>query len=237
MSRQSEFREALRDALPVAIASAPFGMVCGAIAVGAGMTIVQATSYSATVNAGASQLVALQVTSIGGSLASALLALLAVNARMVLYSVIIGRHFGALSLVQKAVAFFLLTDPMFVTVEVRAMTRKVTPTYIFTFGIALYTSWVVCTAIGAKFGQLIEDPRAFALDFILPVFFFAMLMGFRRRPGFYAVAGISAAASIAVYLTLGPPWHITLGAAAGLVHAAITAPSAAARSVMEARDE
>jgi predicted branched-subunit amino acid permease len=47
-------------------------------------------------------------------------------------------------------------------------------------------------------------------------------MGFRRRPLWLPVVAASAVASIIAYKTVGSPWHVTIGALAGVVFAALT---------------
>ncbi|MEF2073744.1 AzlC family ABC transporter permease [Consotaella aegiceratis] len=237
MSTRSEIRDAARDVLPVIVAIFPFGIVYGTIAADSGLTILQTLGYSMAVYAGAGQLAALQVLGIGAPLWTALLSLLALNARMILYSASIGRHLASFSLLEKAGAFFLLTDPAFGASEARALNRRLTSAYYFTHGFALYANWCLASVVGAVFGRMIDDTRAFALDVILPVYFLSILMGFRHRSGFYAVAGVSAVVSTIVYLTIGPPWHVTLGAVSGLAYAAITGQGASGSLGRKSGDE
>ena len=108
--------------------------------------------------------------------------------------------------------------------EARASVQPLTKTFYFAYGCVLYVGWLASSALGAVFGSLIDDPTRYGLDFILPVYFLTLLMTFRARSGFYPVALTSAAASIVVYLTLGPPWHVTLGGLAGIAVAALMPP-------------
>ncbi|HEY9058699.1 MAG TPA: AzlC family ABC transporter permease [Aurantimonas sp.] len=225
-SARSEIRAALRQLLPILFAALPFGMVYGAIAIGAGLTLWQTLGFSATVYAGASQLAALQLIGIGAPVWSVLLAVVALNFRHVLYSASVGRHLTRFSAPQKAAAFFLLVDPMFGAAEARASGQKLTKTFYFAYGLVLYFGWLAATLVGALFGALIEDPLAYGLDFILPVYFLTLLMTFRARSQFYPVALASAATSILVYLTIGPPWHVTIGGVAGVFLAAVARPAA-----------
>ncbi|MCW4116692.1 AzlC family ABC transporter permease [Aurantimonas sp. MSK8Z-1] len=224
MSSRSDFRAGLRDVLPVLLAIMPFGIVYGALAVDAGLSVLEACGLSLTIYAGASQLVALQMVGLGAPLWVVLFALTMVNLRHLLYSASVGRHLGAFSWWQKALAFCFLVDPVFGAAETRVLTHRLSPTYYFAFALALYGGWQVATLIGATLGGFIGDPAALGLDFILPVYFLTMVMEFRHRAGFYPVAAISAVASIAVYALIGPPWHVTLGALAGLGYAALVPP-------------
>lgn len=224
-SARSETRAALRQLLPVLLAVVPFGMVYGAIAVASGLTLWQTMGFSATVYAGASQLAALQLIGLGAPVWSVLLAVVALNFRHVLYSASVGRHLTRFSAPQKAAAFFFLVDPVFGAAEARASGQKLTKTYYFVYGIVLYFGWLAATLAGAVFGAMIDDPRAYGLDFILPVYFLTLLMTFRFRSLFYPVALASAAASILVYVMIGPPWHVTIGGFAGIALAALVRPA------------
>ncbi len=224
-STHAEVLAALRALAPILLAVMPFGMVYGAIAVGSGFSLAETMGLTASVFAGASQLAALQLLGTGAPLWSVLLTVAALNFRHVLYSAAIGRHLTRFSGVEKAAAFFFLVDPMFGAAESRSERHRLTKTFYFTYAIALYCGWVLSSLIGALFGALIEDPKTYGLDFILPVYFLALLMTFRGRDQFYPVALASAVVSIFVYLTVGAPWHVTAGGVAGIAVAALRKPS------------
>ncbi|MDR7035074.1 putative branched-subunit amino acid permease [Mesorhizobium sp. BE184] len=71
------------------------------------------------------------------------------------------------------------------------------------------------------FGSLIPDTHALGIDFLLPIYFLGLVMGFRKRPLWLPVVAASAVASIIAYKTVGSPWHVTIGAMAGILFAAI----------------
>ncbi|KQT86054.1 AzlC family ABC transporter permease [Aurantimonas sp. Leaf443] len=221
----SEISAAMRDVLPVILAIFPFGLLAGAVSVGAGMSVLEAVGLSASVYAGASQLAAIEMQSHGVPLWSVLVTVFALNFRHVLYSAAVGRHLTRFSGLQKALAFFLLVDPTFGAAESRAARGQITKRYYFVYGLVLYGVWLVTTLVGAVFGSAIENPAAYGIDFILPAYFLALLMTFRHRGGFYPVALASLASSTLVYLLLGPPWHVTIGALGGIAYAALAAPS------------
>ncbi|NDV85530.1 branched-chain amino acid ABC transporter permease [Aurantimonas aggregata] len=223
-STRLEIRAALRQLLPVMLAVMPFGMVYGAVAVAEGLTLWQAMGFSIAVYAGASQLAALQMIGVAAPIWSVLLTVVALNFRHVLYSASVGRHLTRFSPLEKAAAFFLLTDPMFGAAEARVLQRPLTKTFYFAYGILLYLVWIGSTLIGAVFGSMIGDSEKYGLDFVLPVYFLALLMTFRGRSAFYLVALSSAAVSLIVFATLGPPWHVTIGGLAGVLVAAIAPP-------------
>lgn len=220
-------RDAIREAVPLLVALMPFGGLFGALAVDSGLTLTQTLGFSMTVYAGASQFVALQLMALSSPLWSILIAVVALNFRHVLYSASVGRSLDRFNTWQKALGFFFLADPLFAAAEERAARRPLTKSYYFTYGLALYLGWAVSTLLGALFGSLIPDQRMFGLDLVLPVYFLAQTMAFRHRPGFVMAAGTAGAVSILVYLTIGSPWHVTLGGLAGVAAVAIFAPTRA----------
>ncbi len=223
-SSRREVLHGVRDAVPLYLAASPFGVVFGAAAVAAGYSISDAVFASASVFGGASQFVFIQVNGLGVPAWSVILAVFAVNFRHILYSAATGRRIAHFSILQKIAAFFLLTDLQFAACEVRAGARgdrPITAAYYFGLGLPLYACWIFATFAGAYFGGFIKHPEQFGLDFILPIYFLAILMGFRKRRNFLPVALVSAGVSFIVYQTLGAPWHISIGALAGVAAAAL----------------
>lgn len=231
--RRQEFKEGARDAMPIVLAATPFGALFGAAAVASGIPVFEALLASATIYAGASQFVFLEVYGLGVPAWSVVLAVLAVNFRHILYSASIGRKMDAFSSGQKASAFFFMTDPQWAAGEARADSIGLRPAYYFGFAAVLYGLWMVGSAVGAAFGSLIRDPAAWGFDMLLPIYFLAILMGFRQRPRWLIVVSVSGAASTALFLTIGPPWHISLGALIGIALAALLPVDAANRPADE----
>lgn len=217
-----EFLAGVRSGIPVVVASAPFAFLFGALAVKNGFTVTEATMMSAAVYGGASQMVGIEL--FGQQIAPWLvvLSIFAVNFRHVLYSASIGRRFAHWPGTQQALAYFLLTDPQFAEAERRAQNgRKVSFVWYMGMGLTIYVPWVVESGLGALFGNLIPDPHAIGMDFLLPIYFLGLLMSFRGRPNWLPVVAVSAIASIVAFKTVGSPWHVSIGALAGIALGAI----------------
>ena len=221
-----EFYEGVRASLPIVAAAAPFGMLFGALAVDNGLSVGEAVLMSAIVFAGASQMVGLELFSSHVAPWIIVLSVFAVNFRHVLYSAALGRRLGMMPGWQKGVAFFFLTDPQYAASEARA-DRKIPVTLVWYMGMALpiYVLWVLEAWIGALFGSLITDPAAFGIDFLLPIYFLGLVLGFQSRPGFLPVVIASGLGSIAGFYTVGSPWHVSLGTLAGIVVAMLLPPA------------
>jgi predicted branched-subunit amino acid permease len=228
---RSEFLAGAKCAVPVILSAAPFGALFGAIAVDNGFTVAEAVFMSGIVFAGASQMVGLEL--FGQNVAPWLivLSIFAVNFRHVLYSAAIGRHFAFGSEWKRHLAFFLMTDPQFAESEARVNSgKRLTFAWYMGMGAPLYVLWVALAWAGATFGTLIENPRAWGLDTVLAIYFFGLLLSVRKRAHWLPVVAVSAVASILAFKTIGSPWHVSVGAFAGVLVAAFVLHPGSARS-------
>ena len=218
----------LRDSLPIMVAAGPFGMVFGAVAGQAGLSVADAALMSAFVFAGASQMVAVDLFGQSVPAWAIVLSVFAVNFRHILYSAAVAPVMKRFPVMLRYVGFGFLIDPQYALVETRReRSEPVTIAWYFGLALPLYAVWIAVTAIGAAFGALIEEPAALGFDMVLPIYFMALVMGFRKRRNWLPVVLASSAVSIAVYLTpgLGSPWHVSLGGLAGVIAAALLTPS------------
>ncbi|MBZ9846732.1 AzlC family ABC transporter permease [Mesorhizobium sp. CA14] len=221
----SDFWDGVRLSMPVVVASAPFAILFGAIAVDNGFSVLEAFLMSAMIYGGASQMVGIEL--FGQHVAPWLivLSIFAVNFRHVLYSAGIGRRIAHWPVLQQAAGYFILTDPQFAIAEARAEAgRPVGFVWYLGLGLPVYVFWVLESGLGAVFGKMIPDTHALGIDFLLPIYFLGLVLGFRKRPLWAPVVAASAVASIIAYRTVGSPWHVSIGALAGVLLAVILPP-------------
>lgn len=232
-----DVRTGLATSLPIVVATSPFGLVFGAIAVNTGLTTADAVLLSATIYAGASQMVSVELFGQNVPGWSIVLSVFAVNFRHVLYSAAMTKIVRGEGALRKGLIFFLLVDPQFALTAKRAADgQRFSMAWYLAVGLPIYVNWIVMTAVGAQFGALISDPHAIAVDLLLPIYFLALVMGFRGRGRWGLTVAVSGIVSIAVYYAplagltfLGPPWHVTLGGLAGVLAAAAMPTGPAAR--------
>ncbi|MBZ3692513.1 AzlC family ABC transporter permease [Phyllobacterium calauticae] len=219
-----EFWQGFRRGLPVMIASAPFGLLFGALAIDNGFTVFEAVLMSAAIFGGASQMVGIEL--FGHNIPAWLIvfSIFAVNFRHVLYSAAVGRRIGHFTIPESLLSYFLLTDPQYAETEKRAESG-VPVTFAWYLGVAtpIYVMWVVEAWIGGLFGNLIKDPHALGIDMLLPIYFLGLVMGFRKRSNWAPIVIASGIASIVAAKTIGSPWHVSIGALAGILTAVIVA--------------
>ena len=209
----------------VLMAPALPGMMAFAVAVGAtearkGFALADAMMMNLLVYAGASQMVAMEAWPQRITLAGvAALALLVgtVNARMLLFGASLRPWLGPLPAWQVYPMMQLTTDPGWI-ICMRYRAEGGNDAAFFLGGaLAVWVAWMSATMAGYLMGALVADPRAIALDLVLPIFFAAMvvpLWGGRRR----AVAwGIAGAVALATEHLVSGWWFVITGALAGSI--------------------
>jgi predicted branched-subunit amino acid permease len=224
--------------MPVVIASAPFGVLYGALAVQNGFTVFETVLASAIIYGGASQMVGIELFGQKVEPWLIVLSIFAVNFRHVLYSAVIGRHLSHWSWWQKAIGFFFLVDPQFAEAE-RRVEKGERIGFAWYAGMAapICVFWILNTWIGARFGSLIPDAHALGLDYLLPIYFMGLVLEFRGRPLWLPIVLASGVAAVIAYKTVGSPWHVSIGAAAGILLAAILSPSQPSHPVEASPDD
>lgn len=198
---KSAYWAGVRDGVPFIFVAAPFALLFGVIATDAGLTVGQAMGFSVLVIAGASQFAAVQMITENAGIAFVLLAALAVNLRMAMYSASLVPYLGAAPMWQRALISYLNFDQTYITSVARFETRPemtVSERAFYFLGTAtpITPLWVIMTLVGILAGTAIPD--AWALDFIMPIMFLAMV-----APMLKSIAHVAAAmASIIVALVL-----------------------------------
>ena len=228
-STAGELLAGMRAGVPVVVAVLPFGLLFGALAVDNGFSVAEAMLMSATVYGGASQMVGIEL--FGQKVAPWLivLSIFAVNFRHVLYSAVFGRRIADWPTMQKALAFFLLSDPQFAVAERKEEHGEaVSFAWYFGLGAPVWVSWVAVSWLGAYFRGLVADPQALGLDYLLPIYFLGLVMSFRKRPLWLPVVAASAISSVLAFRFIGMPWQISIGALVGVAVAVVMPPEKSA---------
>ena len=204
--------------LPVLPGVTVFSMVVGATIAQKGLAFTHSLLMNAFVYAGFSQLVAMEawpdVPSVGALLTLALIAV-TINARMLLVGASLQPWLRHLPAWQSYPLMLLNTDVGWITAMRYRQEGGNDVGFLVGGGIVLWLLWMSATSAGYWFGALIANPRAVALDLVMPVFFGTMLIplwrGYRRAIG-WVIAGTVA---FAIHALFGGWWFIVVGALAG----------------------
>ncbi len=211
-TRGREFWRGVREEAPILLGVAPFGLIFGALAMAANISIPIAQAMSSIIFAGASQIIATQMIGSGASILVIILVVFVVNLRHALYSASVAPHVRPLGSGWKILLAYLLTDEAY-AVTISHYNKGGDPSkkhwYFFGAGLTLWATWQVSTALGIFIGA--QLPQSWPLDFVLPLTFIALVV-----PALKDKAGVAAAVTAALVglLTFSFPFKTGLLVAA-----------------------
>lgn len=209
---------------PFIVIVVPFSALFGMVATDAGLNILQVVAMSAIVIAGSAQFTALSLLQEGAPVFVVLLAALAVNMRMAMYSAALVPHLGAASFRLRMLMAYVMIDQ---TYAVSVQTYEANPampldekvSYYFGCITVVCLPWYICTFLGALLGQAV--PASLSPDFAVPVCFIALFAPMLRSLPHLVTAGVSIVAAV---IFSGLPWNF------GLIVAALLALLAGAQA-------
>ena len=197
-SRQS-FWAGVRAELPLLIGVIPFGMIYGVLALNDGLKPASAQMMSSIVFAGSAQFITAQLVGDAVPGFVIVLTIAVVNLRHMLYSASVAPYLRALPMRWKVLLSYLLTDEAY-AVTIGNYEKNDTNSsghwFFLGAGLALWTSWQLCTAAGILLGRTL--PESWPLDFALPITFIALIMpALKDRPAIAASLSAGAVALLA----------------------------------------
>lgn len=214
---KSAYWTGFRDGIPFIAMALPFALLFGVIGTESGLAIAQTIAFSMLVIAGAAQFAALQLMIEDAAVPFVILSGVVVNLRMMMYSASLVPYLGAAPLWQRALCAYFNFDQTYVasiTKYEEDPTLTVAARMAYFFGVAspIVPFWVGSTIAGALVGSAI--PEEYALDFVVPIMFLAMV-GPLLKTTAHAAAALT---SVVVALALA---HLPSGT--GLLVAALCA--------------
>ncbi len=212
ISRRREFWLGVRDEAPILLGVVPFGLIFGALAIHARLSMAAAQAMSSVIFAGSAQFISAQLIGAGSSGLVILMVVCVVNLRHALYSASVAPHLKHLGTGWKLLLAYLLTDEAYAV----TITHYSQPGgdgnrhwYFLGAGLMLWGSWQISTALGILLGA--QMPQNWPLGFAVPVTFIALVV-----PALKDKAGTAAAVVAAVMglLCINLPYKTGLLAAA-----------------------
>jgi 4-azaleucine resistance transporter AzlC len=220
-SAYSAFAAGTLRCAPVALGVLAYGLVFGALAQQAGLSLGETAFMNGVVFAGSAQFVALGLWSYPLPVLALALTVLTVNFRFFLISTTMHpvlRGWGRLSALA---ALFLVTDENW-ALTMAAGERPHWGAYFLGTGWLLWVAWLAAGVLGHALGALVPDPRSWGLDFAFTAVFLTLAMGLARRRKVPLVWIASVAASLlADRFWGGGSAPVLLGGLAGAVAAAL----------------
>lgn len=196
---------------PVALGVGAYGLVFGVLAREAGLSVITTIAMSATVLAGAAQLIAVGLWDWPIPVVAVVGTTLVVNLRYLLMGASLRPWFTRLSSRQAYTSLFFMADENWALTikDLRAGNGR--GAFLLGSGLAIWIFWVVATAIGAVAGDRIGNPETYGLDFVLTAIFLSLLVGFWEGRASLAPWIAAAIVTLVVEAVLPGRWYILAG--------------------------
>ncbi len=198
-SASSEFWSGARDTIPVIVGAVPFGIIFGALAINAGLSVVATLGMSLIVFAGSSQFVAAGLVAQGAGLLVIVFTTFIVNLRHALYSASIGPYLSGQSQGWLLPLGFWLTDETYAVVVQRYARDDGSLNkhwYHFGSSLAMYANWQLCTVIGIVAGTQLQGMADWGLEFAMVVTFIGIVVPLLRNMPRVLCAVVAGAVSL-----------------------------------------
>ena len=210
--KRKEFLSGLRDIVPILLGVAPFGMIYGVLATGAGLSNLDAQAMSSVVFAGSAQFMLVQLLNLGMPTIMMILTGFVINLRHALYSASLAPYTRPLTPLWKMLLSYVLVDEAFALVVMHYKQpddNGYRHWYFLGAGLTLWTSWQLSTAAGIFLGA--QVPASWGLDFTLALTFIALTIpAIDDRPSLLAALS----AGVTAILARNLPYKLGLMAAA-----------------------
>lgn len=209
------------DAVPIMLGFVPFALVLGAQAAQKGMTVAEVPLMTGLNFGGGSEFAAVALWTSPPHLLLIAAVTLLINSRHILMGAALAPALKGKPLRQVLPALFFMCDEVWALAMQEARRQNGTISLRYYAGVAapLYSTWVICTAIGAAIGPVLGDVTRFGFDMAFPAVFLVMLAGMWggiRAAIPWLVSLIAAGLSV---LFLQGAWYVPVGTLSGLLAA------------------
>ncbi|MBX2884696.1 MAG: AzlC family ABC transporter permease [Granulosicoccus sp.] len=178
-TRTREFWNGARDSLPVIIGSIPFGVIFGALAINAGLSVAATLGMSLIVFAGSAQFVAAGLIAQGAGLIVIVFTTFVVNLRHALYAASLGPYLkGKPQRWLLPLGFWLTDETYAVVVQRYANADQSVNKHWYHLGssVAMYVNWQICTVAGLLAGAQLQGMTDWGLEFAMVVTFIGIIV-------------------------------------------------------------
>ncbi|HEX5939486.1 MAG TPA: AzlC family ABC transporter permease [Dehalococcoidia bacterium] len=210
---RSEIRAGLVAVAPMALAVGILGVVWGAGAAEQGFTFLEGMTLSAIGFSGAMQFAALRIFEDGGTRLTVVATAAVLATRHLLMGASLVTYMTEHSRMRRAVFSFFMIDESYGLAMVRYLAGRGTATFFMTAGIALWTVWVVGTALGLLIGSAAAEDLQ--LEILFPLLFLALLLPLLRGRPELVAALVAAVTAVVGIEALPGSWYVIAAAFCG----------------------
>lgn len=208
-------RRGFLTSLPVALGVAGYGVVFGVLASEAGLSAAEAALMSATMLAGAAQLLAVELWRDPIPVVAVVTTVLVVNLRYLLLGASLRPWFSGLASREAYGSVFFMTDETWALTLADLRDAGGDAAFLVGSGAAVWLLWVASTVVGVLAGEAIGAPAQYGLDFVVTALFVTLAVGFWEGRESLRPWITAAAAALAANAVVPGQWYILAGAVAG----------------------
>ncbi len=220
--RLLNFKDGVKDGLPIAIGYFPIAMAFGILSRGTGLTLMETVGFSLILFAGAAQFIAVGMIAAGSSWLEIVITTLFLNFRHFLMSASISSKAKIDHFWLRPIISFYVTDESFSMASFAKGT--LTEKYLLPMQIIAYLGWASGTGVGFVLGAILPPLLQHAMEIGLYVMFVALLVPEMKKSMRAVVLALLAGGLNTVFrMALGLPqgwsvvFSIVLVAGIGLV--------------------
>lgn len=175
MIKTSDYLQGIKAGVPIILGIIPVGVAFAIMARQSGFSILETIMMSATVFAGASQMVSVKMYSQGADLLAIILATFVINLRHLIMSTCIMHKMKSDNVLMKALVSFGITDESF-AIFTNLESEEATIGFFMGLISVTYSTWVLSTVLGAISVKLLPAIIANSLGISLYAMFIALLI-------------------------------------------------------------
>lgn len=207
--------------LPIALGVAGVGIAFGVLAGQAGLSVAEAALMSATVVAGASQIIAVELWADPVPILAIVATTFVVNLRYSLMGAALQPWFKHLSAPQAYGSLYFMADENWALTMADLKAGNGRGAFLLGSGLAVWSAWVSSTVVGAVAGSAITTPERFGIDFVLAAVFVALAVELWDGTSSVVPWSVALVVAVATAQVVPGEWYILAGGvAAGAVEVA-----------------
>lgn len=217
-------RRGFITAQPLAIGAVVYGITFGILALGSGLSLVDAMVMSLTLYSGTAQTATVGAISAGAGIYATVATIVLLNARYVLYGAAIRPWLSGATPLKAYLSLYFLGDANWVVAMKARESGERDAGFVLGSGLAMFFPWMAGTLVGAIAGGWIPNPKALALDFFLVAFCAALMVTMvgAKANVLSVVAALVAALAVDRFISGG--WPIVAAGVAGILVAYFQTP-------------
>ena len=175
MIKTSDYLQGIKAGVPIILGIIPVGVAFAIMARQSGFSILETIMMSATVFAGASQMVSVNMYSQGADLLAIIFVTFVINLRHLIMSTCIMHKMKSDNVLMKALVSFGITDESF-AIFTNLESEEATIGFFMGLISVTYSTWVLSTVLGAISVKLLPAIIANSLGISLYAMFIALLI-------------------------------------------------------------